>query len=99
MDQNNLDRDLVRGQEDGRSLCNITKRVMFAFIVQTLIDGPEHKPPNIWIKIILIAIQIECFHMTKFLDPDNFTPSWTDKLPLYLAIEISTLFILMKHTD
>ena len=30
----------------------------------------HHNPPNIWIKIIQIAIQIECFHRTKFLNPD-----------------------------
>ena len=29
-------------------------------------------PPNIWIKIIQFAIQIECLHSTKCLDPHRY---------------------------
>ena len=37
------------------------------FIDQSLL---HHNPPNIWIKITQIEIQIECLHGTKFLNPD-----------------------------
>ena len=30
--------------------------------------------PNIWIKIIQLAIQMKCLHGTKDLDPDHFAP-------------------------
>ena len=41
----------------GHSLFNITKRIMFVFIVLSLFDCPDHNPPKIWIKIIQVAIQ------------------------------------------
>ena len=79
-----LDRYLHRDPEDapvnmGHSLFNITKIVILLFIVQSLL---HRTPPNIWIKIIQIAIQIECLHRIKILDPecdldydpDNFAP-------------------------
>ena len=37
------------------------------FIVHSLL---HHSPPDIWIKIIQIAIQIKCLHGTKFVDQD-----------------------------
>ena len=48
----------------------MTKCITFAFIIQPLFDGPDHNPPNIWIKMIEIAIKIECLHGTKYLDQD-----------------------------
>ena len=38
----------------------------------------HRNPPNICIKIILIAIQIECLHRTKFIDPDRNLDSELD---------------------
>ena len=69
----NLDCELDHDPEDVpvdrvHSLFNPTQRIKLLFIVQPLLHG---KPPNIWIKIIQIAIQIECIHGTKFLDPDR----------------------------
>ena len=76
--KNNLDHDLDtnldcyqdRDPEDvpvymGHSLLNTSKNNTLLFIVQPLL---HHLPPNIWIKSIQIAIQIECLHGTKFLD-------------------------------
>ena len=60
----NLDWDLDRDPKDvhivtGHSLFNTTKRITLLFIVWSL----EHcNPPNILIKFIQIAIQIECLH-------------------------------------
>ena len=51
-----------------QSLFNTTKRIKLLFIVQSLLN---RNPSNIWIKIIQIAIQIECLHGTKFLNPDR----------------------------
>ena len=47
---------------------NITKSVTLLFIVQSMLL--HCNPPNIWIRIIKIAIQIKCLHGTKFPDPD-----------------------------
>ena len=52
----------------GHSLFNTTMRITLLFIVQSLF---HRNPPNIWIKITKIMIQIERLHRTKFLDPDN----------------------------
>ena len=49
-------------------LVNITKIVTLLFIVQPLL---HHILPNIWFRIIQIAIQIECLHGIKILDPDR----------------------------
>ena len=53
------------------SLFIMTKRLLCAFIVQSLFDGPDRNPPNIWINIVQIAIQIVCLHRTKFCGPDR----------------------------
>ena len=63
---------LHRNPEDApvyteHSLFNKTKLIKLLFIVQSLL---HHNPPYIWIKIILIPIQIECLHGTKLLNPD-----------------------------
>ena len=51
-----------------RDILYSTKTITLLFIVQSL----EHfNPSDNWIKIIQIAIQIECLHGTKFLNPDN----------------------------
>ena len=64
----NLDCDLDHHPDyTGHSLFNTTKHITLLFIVQSLL---HHNPPNIWIKMIQITIQIECLHGTKFLDPD-----------------------------
>ena len=52
----------------GHSFFNTTKRITLLFIVQSSLHS---NPPNIWIKIIQIVIQIECLHGTKVLDPDG----------------------------
>ena len=59
----NLDCELDHDPEDVpvnrvHSLFNPTQRIKLLFIVQSLILL-HGKPPNIWIKIIQIAIQIE----------------------------------------
>ena len=67
-----VDRDLDHDPEDvpvymGHSLFNSTKGIILLFIVQSFL---HRNPPNIWIKIIQIAIRINSLHGTKFLDPD-----------------------------
>ena len=52
----------------GHSLFNTIKCNTLFFIVQSLLHS---NPPNIWIKIIQIVIQIECLHGSKYLDPDS----------------------------
>ena len=69
-----LDCNLDHDPEDvpiytGQSLFNTTKRITLFFIVQSLL---HRNPLSIWIKIIYIAIHIECLHKTKFLDPDRY---------------------------
>ena len=76
---NYLDYNLNRDLGDvpvytGLSLFNTTtKCITLLLIVQSLLHC---NPPNIWIKITEITIQIECLHGTKFLDPgldiDNY---------------------------
>ena len=53
-------------------------RSLLRFFCET---EPRHRDPsNIWIRMIQIAIQIECLHETKCFDPDldrnpnNFAP-------------------------
>ena len=82
----NLHCNLDRHPEDvpiykGHSLFNTTKGITLMFIVQSLL---HRNPPNIWIKIIQIAIQIMCLSRTKFLNPerdfdlDNLAPCRRD---------------------
>ena len=64
-----LDCDLDSDLEDapvymGHSLFNITKIVILLLIVDCNLS-------NNFIKITQIAIQIECLHKAKFLDPDH----------------------------
>ena len=63
-----------------KSSFNITKRVTFAFIVQSLFYGPDLNPPNIWIKIIQIAIQIKCLHGKKIFNLDRNLHRESDNL-------------------
>ena len=70
MEQNYLDRNLDCNPKDvpvytGHSLFNTTKRITLLFIVQSFLHC---YPPNIWIEISQIAIQIECLQGTKFHD-------------------------------
>ena len=68
--KNDIDRDPQNVPiYTGHSLFNTTKRITLMFIVQSLLHS---NLPYIWIKIIEIAIQIECLHRTKFLDPDSY---------------------------
>ena len=52
----------------GYSMFNTTKRITLLFIVPFLF---YRNPPNIWIKIIQIAIQMEFLLVTKYLDTDR----------------------------
>ena len=66
----NLDHKLDCNPDDislymGRSLFNTTKCITLLFIVHSLL---QRNPPNIWIRVIQIVIQIECLHRTKLLE-------------------------------
>ena len=64
----NLDRDPDVPDYTRHLLFNTTKPITLLFIIQTLL---HRNPPNIWIKIIQITIQIVCLHGTIFIDLDR----------------------------